>query len=54
MRQGFAHRHSIEEDVFVVLAGTGRVKLDDDIVELAPLDAIPHRPARDAVPGGRA
>jgi mannose-6-phosphate isomerase-like protein (cupin superfamily) len=45
MRQGFAHRHRTEEEVFVVLAGTGRVKLDSDIVELAPLDAIriaPH------------
>jgi mannose-6-phosphate isomerase-like protein (cupin superfamily) len=39
-RQGFAHRHKAEEELFVVLAGSGRVKLDDEIVELRPLDAI--------------
>ncbi len=26
--------------MYVVLAGTGRVKLDDDLVELAALDAV--------------
>jgi quercetin dioxygenase-like cupin family protein len=26
--------------MYVVLAGTGRVKLDDELVELAPLDAV--------------
>lgn len=39
-RQGFAHRHDAAEEIYVVLAGSGRVKLDDDIVELGPLDAI--------------
>jgi mannose-6-phosphate isomerase-like protein (cupin superfamily) len=39
-REAFAHRHRTAEEVYVVLAGTGRVKLDDDLVELAPLDAI--------------
>ena len=39
-REPFAHRHRTAEEVYVVLAGTGRVKLDDDLVELAPLDAI--------------
>jgi len=39
-RQAFAHRHHQAEEVYVVLAGSGRVKLDDDIVELQPLDAL--------------
>lgn len=39
-RQAFAHRHEQAEEVYVVLAGSGRVKLDDDIVEIEPLDAV--------------
>jgi mannose-6-phosphate isomerase-like protein (cupin superfamily) len=39
-RQGFAHKHDEAEEVYVVLSGTGRMKLDDDIIELTPLDAI--------------
>jgi mannose-6-phosphate isomerase-like protein (cupin superfamily) len=39
-RQGFAHRHENAEEVYVVLAGSGRVKLDDEIVELGVLDAL--------------
>jgi mannose-6-phosphate isomerase-like protein (cupin superfamily) len=39
-RQPFAHRHERAEEVYVVLAGSGRLKLDEDIVELEPMDAI--------------
>ena len=39
-RQGFAHRHDSAEEVYVVLTGSGRVKLDDDIVEIESLDAL--------------
>jgi mannose-6-phosphate isomerase-like protein (cupin superfamily) len=39
-RQPFAHKHERAEEVYVVLAGSGRVKLDDEIVELQTLDAI--------------
>src|SRR5207248_11480103 len=39
-RQAFAHKHEAAEEVYVVLAGSGRVKLDDDIVEIERLDAI--------------
>jgi mannose-6-phosphate isomerase-like protein (cupin superfamily) len=39
-RQGFAHRHEQAEEVYVVIAGSGRVKLDDEIVEVEALDAI--------------
>jgi mannose-6-phosphate isomerase-like protein (cupin superfamily) len=39
-RQAFAHRHDEAEEVYVVLAGSGRLKLDDDIIDVEPLDAI--------------
>lgn len=39
-RQPFGHRHDEAEDVYVVIAGSGRVKLDDKVVELRPLDAV--------------
>ena len=39
-RQGFAHRHKQAEEIYVILAGSGRIKLDDDVREIGPLDAI--------------
>ena len=39
-RQPFAHKHERAEEVYVVLAGSGRVKLDDETLEIEPLDAI--------------
>jgi mannose-6-phosphate isomerase-like protein (cupin superfamily) len=44
-RQAFAHRHDEAEEIYVVLDGSGRVKLDDDIVELERLDALRVAPA---------
>jgi mannose-6-phosphate isomerase-like protein (cupin superfamily) len=39
-REAFAHRHHAAEEIYVVLSGSGRVKLDGELVELAPLDAV--------------
>ena len=39
-RQAFGHKHDNAEEVYVVIAGSGRVKLDDDIVDIERLDAI--------------
>ncbi|HLJ04521.1 MAG TPA: cupin domain-containing protein, partial [Solirubrobacteraceae bacterium] len=39
-REAFAHRHREAEEVYVVLGGSGRVKLDDELVDLAALDAV--------------
>jgi mannose-6-phosphate isomerase-like protein (cupin superfamily) len=44
-RQGFAHRHENAEEIYVVLAGSGKIKLDDETVEVGPLDAIRVAPA---------
>jgi len=40
VRQAFGHRHQHAEEVFVVLGGSGRVKIDDEIRDVRPLDAI--------------
>ena len=39
-RQGFAHRHENAEEIYVILSGTGRIKLDNEVHDVAPLDAI--------------
>ncbi len=36
----FGHKHAGQEEVYVVLRGTARIKVEDEIVELAELDAI--------------
>jgi mannose-6-phosphate isomerase-like protein (cupin superfamily) len=44
-RQPFGHRHEEAEEVYVVLRGNGRIKLDDEIIKVQPLDAVriaPH------------
>jgi len=40
VRQAFGHRHQHAEEVFLVLAGDGRVKIDDELRHVRPLDAI--------------
>jgi mannose-6-phosphate isomerase-like protein (cupin superfamily) len=39
-REAFAHRHRIAEEIYVVISGSGRVKLDDEFLELEPFDAV--------------
>jgi mannose-6-phosphate isomerase-like protein (cupin superfamily) len=36
----YGHTHREQEEVFVVVGGSGRMKLDDDIVELRLWDAV--------------
>ena len=38
--QSFGHRHEHAEEVAVVIEGSGRVRLDDEVRELGALDAI--------------
>ena len=44
-RHAFAHRHEEAEEIYVVLSGSGRVKLDDEVVEVGAMDAIRISPA---------
>jgi mannose-6-phosphate isomerase-like protein (cupin superfamily) len=39
-RTPFGHRHENAEEVYVVIRGSGRLKLDDEIIEVETLDAI--------------
>jgi mannose-6-phosphate isomerase-like protein (cupin superfamily) len=39
-RHAFGHRHENAEEIYVVLSGEGRMRLDDEIIEVGPLDAI--------------
>ena len=39
-RMAFGHKHDQAEEIYVVIAGSGRIKLDDEIVDLVELDAI--------------
>jgi mannose-6-phosphate isomerase-like protein (cupin superfamily) len=39
-RQAFAHRHKQAEEIYVVLSGRGRMKLDDEVRDVGPMDAI--------------
>ncbi|MEA2156836.1 MAG: hypothetical protein QOE11_2976 [Solirubrobacteraceae bacterium] len=55
-REPFAHRHETHEEAYVVLSGSMRIKLDDDVVELHAWDAIripgPVARCREAGPNG--
>jgi uncharacterized cupin superfamily protein len=39
-RQAFGHRHEEDEEVYVIVSGSGRMRLDDEVIEVAPMDAI--------------
>jgi uncharacterized cupin superfamily protein len=39
-RQAFGHHHTEDEEICVIVRGTGLIKLDDEIVEVEELDAI--------------
>jgi len=46
-RVSFGHRHREQEEVYIVVDGGGRVKLDDEIRDVGPWDAV--RVARNTV-----
>ncbi len=39
-RMPWAHRHREQEEAYVVVAGSGRAKLDDEVVELSTWDVL--------------
>ncbi len=39
-RQPFGHRQREQEELYVVIGGGGRMKLDDDVVELGRYDVV--------------
>ena len=39
-RQGFGHSHDDAEELHVILSGSGKLRLDDEVLDVGPLDAI--------------
>ena len=39
-RQPFGHVHKEQEEVYVLISGSARLKLDDEIVDLGPFDTV--------------
>src|SRR5215210_7602462 len=39
-RTPFGHRHGEQEEVYIVVSGSSRLKVEDEIVELAQWDAV--------------
>jgi mannose-6-phosphate isomerase-like protein (cupin superfamily) len=39
-RTPIGHRHEVQEEAYVVISGSGRVKLDDEFVELRRWDVV--------------
>jgi quercetin dioxygenase-like cupin family protein len=44
-RMPFGHRHHHQEEIYVVVTGSGRAKLDDEVIELEPWDALRVAPS---------
>jgi mannose-6-phosphate isomerase-like protein (cupin superfamily) len=41
----FGHRHREQEEAYVVISGSGRVKLDDDVIDVKQWDVIRVAPS---------
>jgi mannose-6-phosphate isomerase-like protein (cupin superfamily) len=39
-RGPFGHRHEVQEELYVIVGGSGRVKIDDEVKELKAWDAV--------------
>lgn len=39
-RMPFGHRHVEQEEVYVVVTGSGRAKLDDEVIDVATWDVV--------------
>ena len=39
-KQTRGHRHEMQEEVYTVISGSGRIKLDDEIIEIKQWDVI--------------
>jgi quercetin dioxygenase-like cupin family protein len=44
-RMPWGHRHREQEELYVVVAGCGRAKLDDDVIDIETWDALRVAPA---------
>ena len=49
LRLPFGHKHKNQEEIYVLVGGGARIKLDDEVVDLKPFDAV--RVAKDTMRG---
>jgi uncharacterized cupin superfamily protein len=42
----FGHKHERQEEVYVIVSGSGRIKIDDDVVDLSQWDVITFAPQK--------
>jgi mannose-6-phosphate isomerase-like protein (cupin superfamily) len=40
LRLPWGHSHKTQEEVYVLVSGSARMKLGDDVIELQPFDAV--------------
>jgi mannose-6-phosphate isomerase-like protein (cupin superfamily) len=53
VRSPMGHSHRVQEEVYVVVSGAGRIKLNDDLLDLRPWDVVRVAPSTvRAVEGG--
>ena len=48
-RVPFGHKHKNQEEIYVLVSGSARIKLEDEVVDLKPFDAV--RVAKDTMRG---
>src|ERR1041384_4080259 len=52
-RVPFGHHHNTQEEVYVLVSGAARLKLDDEVIDLKPFDAVRiHRDTMRNLEGG--
>jgi mannose-6-phosphate isomerase-like protein (cupin superfamily) len=39
-RLGFGHRHDTSEETYLVLSGSGRFRIEDDVFDVGPMDIV--------------
>ena len=47
-RSPYGHRHREQEEAYVIVSGSGRMRLDDEVVDLAQWDVVRVAPERRA------
>jgi quercetin dioxygenase-like cupin family protein len=40
LRPPYGHRHATQEEAYVVVSGSGRLKLDDEVIDLRQWDVV--------------
>jgi mannose-6-phosphate isomerase-like protein (cupin superfamily) len=45
VRTGIGHHHRVQEEAYVVIGGSGRLKLDDEVIDVKQWDVIRVAPA---------